>query len=107
MIRITDPNQTRIFTREEIKEVFPTLKKITQQSIRKSHELLLFYGELSERDPERFFLERKLALIVQSWSSKIKKLGAFPCELWVVKMKTPKGWVKWKPDFSIKIDQVS
>lgn len=92
-------NQTKTFTHEEALELVPLLMHISAKTKRELNVLnsqLSFFKSNSAKAEE---IQEKINTILQSWSDKVRRLGAIPISLCKVRIPGEEGHFLWEyPD---------
>jgi hypothetical protein len=92
-------NQSKTFSHEEALELVPLLMHISNKTKRELNVLnsqLSFFKTHSDKAQE---IQEKINFILQSWSDKIRRLGAIPVSLCKVRIPSEEGSYLWEyPD---------
>lgn len=89
-------NQTKTFTHEEALELVPLLMHISAKTKRDLNVLnsqLSFFKTNSEKAEN---IQEKINTSLQSWSDKIRRLGAIPVSLCKVRIPGEEGHFLWE-----------
>ncbi|MCM2350713.1 MAG: hypothetical protein NDI69_11890 [Bacteriovoracaceae bacterium] len=89
-------NQTKTFTHEEALELVPLLMHISAKTKRDLNVLnsqLSFFKTNSEKAEN---IQEKINTSLQSWSDKVRRLGAIPVSLCKVRIPGEEGHFLWE-----------
>lgn len=89
-------NQTKTFTHEEALELIPLLMHISSKTKRELNVLnsqLSFFKANSDKAQA---IQEKINISLQSWSDKIRRLGAIPVSLCKVRIPGEEGHYLWE-----------
>ena len=87
----------KVFTLEEVDELFPIIRRITQEYASKVQALVQRFEILKKReDLGLSAVEKEINTLVQVWQSKIERLGAQTKGLWIVDFDSGSGFYCWK-----------
>lgn len=89
-------NQTKTFTHEEALELIPLLQLIsskTKKELSVLNSQLSFFKTNSEKAQS---IQEKINLSLQSWSDKVRRLGAIPVSLCKVRIPSEEGHYLWE-----------
>lgn len=89
-------NQTKTFSHEEALELIPLLQHISAKTKRDLNVLnsqLSFFKSNSEKAQN---IQEKINTSLQSWSDKVRRLGAIPVSLCKVRIPGEEGHYLWE-----------
>ncbi len=72
------------FTLEEANQILPLLRSITRHAQLKVEELIREYDSLKSRDRDVAAVEDRINSVIETWQSKVEKLGARTKGLWLI-----------------------
>ena len=108
MIKLRKNKQPCLFTLEQANNLFPIVQRITEKYMQKMQFVLQKLNTLSRSDTlDLIDIELQKKALIQSWHSKMKKLGVKPCCrlfvekgllccCWVVEFDAGDGYFCWK-----------
>lgn len=101
MANIVELNRARVFTIEEVEEILPVVRRITDEYFEKLQGLMGRLEALRLRDDkqsENTFnaIEKDINDNVQAWQTKLEKLGAQTKGLWIADFDSGDGYFCWK-----------
>ena len=79
-------NQSKTFTHEEALELIPLLMHISAKSKRELNVLNSQLGFLKTNSEKALIIQEKINVVYQTWSEKIRRLGAIPVSLCKVRI---------------------
>ncbi len=88
-------NQTKTFSHEEALELVPLLQLISSKTKRELNVLnsqLSFFKTNSDKAEA---IQEKINTVLQSWSDKVRRLGAIPVSLCKVRIPGEEGTYLW------------
>ena len=95
-MQIGSPSDSKLYVLEEVSELLPVVRKITENS----YERLSMLDERLELmllcDPRRTVIAVEYEKIVRKWIANITRLGAIPNGLWRVDFDTGEGYLCWR-----------
>jgi len=94
--QICSGEEARIVTLSEARELFPLVRRITEQA---HSELLPVKRQLDNMlstDPRISSVEKRYEEVVKRWVSKMERLGLVVKGLWLVDFDTGDGYLCWK-----------
>lgn len=89
-------NQTKVFSHEEALELIPLLQLISSKTKR---ELSVLNSQLSffkSNSDKALSIQEKINTSLQSWSDKVRRLGAIPVSLCKVRIPGEEGHYLWE-----------
>jgi hypothetical protein len=89
-------NQTKTFSHEEALELVPLLQLISSKTKRELNVLnsqLSFFKTNSDKAEA---IQEKINTVLQSWSDKVRRLGAIPVSLCKVRIPGEEGTYLWE-----------
>ena len=89
-------NQSKSFSHEEALELIPLLMLISSKTKRELNVLnsqLSFFKTNSDKAQA---IQEKINLVLQSWSDKVRRLGAIPVSLCKVRIPGEEGQYLWE-----------
>lgn len=88
-------NESRVFTNEEALELVPLLMIISTKTKKELNGLNAQIAYFKNRSDKANELQNKINLCMQTWSEKIRRLGAIPVSLCKVKIPGESGQHYW------------
>ena len=102
MSQIIPISQKRTFTLEEARELLPVIRRITKEAVEK---FVLLEQKLKKQQALSQDLtqsgeavEGEISDLLNKWSEKIAKLGAFPKGIWLIDFDSGEGYYCWRYD---------
>ncbi len=97
MSQVFSINSGRVFTLEQAQELLPIILKIT----RSYSEQVKVLVERIDNQPEgtkelNWRLEQEINTLIDTWKSKMNRLGVTPRGLWIGDFPTTSGYYCWK-----------
>ncbi len=89
-------NKTKIFTHEEALELVPLLQLISGKTKRELNVLNSQLGFLKTNSDKAQAIQEKINIELQSWSDKVRRLGAIPVSLCKVRIPGDEGTYLWE-----------
>jgi hypothetical protein len=89
-------NETRVFTHEEALELMPLLSVISTRTKKELNNLNAQLAYFKNRQDKTTEIQDKINLSMQTWSEKIRRLGAIPVSLCKVKIPGENGQYYWE-----------
>ena len=89
-------NQTKTFTHEEALELVPLLMHISSKTKRELNVLNSQLSFLKTQSEKAQIIQEKLNHELQSWSEKVRRLGAIPVSLCKVRIPGEEGQYLWE-----------
>jgi hypothetical protein len=90
-------DKQRIFTLEEVQGILPVIIKITKKHSEEVQRLIMRLESLQGTNDEMVMqLESRVNKLVNSWQTKIEKLGGHPKGLWIADFDAGDGYYCWK-----------
>jgi hypothetical protein len=97
MENLVELNRQRFFSLDEARDLLPIVQRITRQHSERVESLISRIESLSTKQNEiTERLEAEINSEVQSWQSKLEKLGVHPKGLWVADFDSGDGYFCWK-----------
>ncbi len=101
MGNIVELNRARKFSVEELEKILPIVRRITDEYFEKLQTLMSRLEALRTRDENQFdpnftAIEKEINDNVQSWQTKLEKLGAQTKGLWIADFDAGDGYYCWK-----------
>ncbi len=92
-------NQTKTFTHEEALELVPLLMHISAKTKRELNVLNSQLSFFKSNSAKAEAIQEKINTTLQSWSDKVRRLGAIPVSLCKVRIPGEEGHFLWEyPD---------
>lgn len=92
-------NQSKTFTHEEALELVPLLMHISAKTKRELNVLNSQLSFFKSNSVKAEVIQEKINLALQSWSDKVRRLGAIPVSLCKVRIPGEEGHFLWEyPD---------
>lgn len=89
-------NQTKTFTHEEALELIPLLMHISSKTKRELNVLNSQLSFFKANSDKALAIQEKINISLQSWSDKIRRLGAIPVSLCKVRIPGEEGHYLWE-----------
>ncbi|MGE3608514.1 MAG: hypothetical protein AB7I27_02910 [Bacteriovoracaceae bacterium] len=89
-------NQTKIFTHEEALELIPLLIHISSKTKRELNVLNSQLSFLKSNSEKAHVIQEKINQELQSWSDKVRRLGAIPVSLCKVRIPSEESHYLWE-----------
>lgn len=89
-------NQTKVFSHEEAVEMIPLLMHISSKTKRELNVLNSQLSFLKTNSEKAIAIQEKINVGVQTWSDKIRRLGAIPVSLCKVRIPGEDGQYLWE-----------
>lgn len=89
-------SESRVFSHEEALELVPLLMVITTRTKKELNNLNAQLAYFKNRQDKTNELQNKISLCMQTWSDKIRRLGAIPVALCKVKIPSESGQYYWE-----------
>jgi len=96
VVQIGARDEPRYFTLAEARDLFPVVRRITEQSYRELQPVKRQLENLLSSDPLTKKVELQYEAVVKSWVSKLERLGLVIKGLWLVDFDTGDGYLCWK-----------
>jgi len=93
LTKLTEP---RVFTHEEALELMPLLMVITARTKKEINNLNAQLAYFKNRQDKTTDLQDRISASIQTWSEKIRRLGAVPVSLAKVKIPGENGQYYWE-----------
>ena len=93
---LTHLDQPRLFTHEEALELVPLLMLISTRTKKELNGLNAQIGHFKTHSEKANELQDKINQTMQTWSEKIRRLGAVPLSLCKVKIPSDDGQYYWE-----------
>jgi hypothetical protein len=93
LTRLSEP---RVFTHEEALELMPLLMVITARTKKEINNLNAQLAYFKNRQDKTTELQDRINASMQTWSEKIRRLGAIPVSLCKVKIPGENGQYYWE-----------
>lgn len=88
--------ESRVFTLAEARELFPLIRRITEESYRELEPVRNRIQSLLPTSPELVRVEQAYEAIVTRWVGKMERLGVVVKGLWLVDFDTGDGYLCWR-----------
>ena len=93
----------KLFSLEETRDLFGLVQQVTTKHQRQLSPIQARLDKMLSNDPRRRFVEAEFEEVVSRWKSKIERLGAKVCGLWVVEFDVGDGALCWRyPELSLQ-----
>jgi hypothetical protein len=89
-------NKSKVFTHEEALELIPLLMHISAKTKRDLNLLNSQLSFLKSNSDKAQAIQEKINLSLQTWSDKIRRLGAVPVSLCKVRIPAEEGQYVWE-----------
>lgn len=89
-------NQNKVFTHEEALEMIPLLMHISAKTKRELNVLNSQLSFLKTNSDRAQLIQDKINQSLQTWSDKIRRLGAVPVSLCKVRIPSDEGHYLWE-----------
>lgn len=89
-------SETRVFSHEEALELVPLLMIITTRTKKELNNFNAQIAYFKNRQDKTIELQQRISLSMQTWSDKIRRLGAIPVALCKVKIPAETGQYYWE-----------
>jgi hypothetical protein len=89
-------NSLKVFTHQEALDLLPLLLRIsekTKKALNNYNAQLAYFKNRSDKSQE---LQEKINSEIQTWSEKIRRLGAIPVQFLKVKVPSEQGFFYWE-----------
>lgn len=97
MDNLVSINRRGVFSLEQVRQILPIVRRITQNMSERVDEQIGELDRLSQHQKKEIaVLEKEINQLIQAWNEKIKKLGAIPKGLWLVDFEFGRGYYCWK-----------
>ncbi len=97
MSQIYTINSVRVFTLEQAQELLPVIVKITRSYSDQVKALVERIENQSEANKDtNWRLEQEINTLIDTWKSKMNRLGVTPRGLWIGDFPTNSGFYCWK-----------
>jgi hypothetical protein len=94
--KIYSLNQTKTFSHEEALELVPLLQHISAKTKRELNVLNSQLAFLKTNSEKAVAIQEKINTSLQSWSDKVRRLGAVPVSLCKVRIPGEEGQYLWE-----------
>ncbi len=88
--------ESRVFTLAEARELFPLVRRITEEAFRELEPVRHKLEGMAPSNPKLVQVEKQYETIVKRWVSKMERLGLVVKGLWLVDFDTGDGYICWK-----------
>ena len=88
-------NKKKLFSLTETRDLLPIVKKITRDAVQKSQSFAVQMRLFPQEAPQRIAVEKKLNRLLNTWASKMLKLGAEVKGLWLIDFDNGEGYYCW------------
>ncbi len=89
-------NRNKTFSSDEAKELIPLLMHISSKTKREINVLNSQLSFLKTNSEKANFIQEKINNALQSWSDKVRRLGAIPVSLCKVRINSEEGQYLWE-----------
>ncbi|MDA8420420.1 MAG: DUF2203 domain-containing protein [Pseudomonadota bacterium] len=96
IFQIVAPNDPRIFTLAEARDLFPLVRSITQAAHTELDPVRRRLESMVPTNPMIRDIECRYEAIVKRWVAKMERLGLVVKGLWLVDFDTGDGYLCWK-----------
>jgi len=94
--QIHSRDDTRVFTLEEAKQIFPLVRSITEAAWQELEPVRKRLESMVPSNPRAREIEAQYEEIVKRWMNKMARLGLTVKGLWLVDFDTGDGYLCWK-----------
>ncbi len=94
--QIGSTEEPRIITLAEARELFPLVRRITQESFDELVPIKQQLDNMLSTDPRIGVVEKRYERVVKRWVNKMERLGLVVKGLWLVDFDTGDGYLCWK-----------
>lgn len=96
LTQIGSTEEPRVLTLAEAREIFPLVRRITEQAYRELEPIKRQLDNMLSTDPRLGAVESRYEGVVKRWVSKMERLGLVVKGLWLVDFDTGDGYLCWK-----------
>lgn len=96
-LNVFELNPRKIYSIGEVDRILPIVRRITQEYVEKVQVLMARFESAKGRHDHKLpLIEREINEAVQSWQSKLEKLGLKTKGLWIADFDSGDGYFCWK-----------